>query len=277
MEKQFKEKLPKWYKDNSQYDLILSDDLDSLASCAVLNLTKGWDVEYFYRFDGMGKTKSATNESVGVDIALYKGKTIDNHVAKLHKHDYLNQESINLNCMDDISRDNYFDKYCGSTLLTLWSLFDLPIPKSDDGKMILLCVDSSYLGFYSDYTKFRQANKHYLSDVLCFDELYELQKHHKVSDYQHIKNKYCLDSKVICDKGRLNTGIKLEEISQELGIPIELPDGTFYKYKQFSNCKMPLDKNKRYTTKLEDIIENPFSLALTGRDFLNYSVKIERN
>lgn len=263
-------------EDKTQYDLILSDDLDSLASCMVLKYIKDWDIQYFYRFDGMGKAKSATNEAVGVDIALCKGKTFDNHVTKLHKDDAMNPESINLNCMADICRDNYFTKYCGSTLLTIWSLFDLPIPESDEGKMILLCIDSTYLGFYSGYPNDRNANKHYLCDVLGLDELYDFQKDHKQMEYKAINKKYNLDAKIKSSKGILSTDIDLDAVSKEIGIPLILPDKNFYWHKKFSNNKTPIYDNRKNTTKLKDIVENPFSVAVTGRDFFNYSVEVER-
>lgn len=242
----------------------------------VLKQIKDWDIEYFYRFDGMGKTKSATNETVGVDIALCKGKTFDNHVTKLHSDDPINPESINLNCMADISRINYFDKFCGSTLLTIWSLFDLPLPESEEGKMILLCVDSTYLGFYSGYRQFKQANKHYLCDVLGLDELYEVQQRHKQYDYQKVNKKYNLDAKIKGNKGIISTDIDINTVSQEIGIPLILPDEKFYWHKVFSNNKIPIKNNQNNTVKIRDITDNPFSVALTGRDFLNYSVETER-
>ena len=273
MERKYKDKLPKWYMDtNKKYDLILSDDLDSLASCMVLEqINNNWNIEYFYRFDCMGKTKSATNEAVGVDIALCKGKTFDNHVTKLHINEICNPESINLNSMNDIHRDNYFDKYCGSTLLTVWSLYDLPIPKSEEGKLILLSVDSSYLGFYSGYKQFQNANKFYLCDVLGFEELYEFQKSHTKSDYQEVKNRYNLDSKIKARQGLLSTDIELHEVSCLIDLELKLPDEKFTLHSKYTDNAVPLNKSTRNTTKLSNIVENPFSVALTGRDFLKYS------
>ena len=46
MKVQYKERLPQWYKDTKQYDLILTDDIDSLMSCAILELIKGWEIKY---------------------------------------------------------------------------------------------------------------------------------------------------------------------------------------------------------------------------------------
>lgn len=269
MKAEYKEKLPQWYMDTKKYDLILSDDIDSLASCMILSQVKDWNIEYFYTFNGMSKTRSATKEPVGIDIALYKGKCFDNHVTMLHKDDYFNPESINLNVMDKINRNCYFDKFCGSTLITVWSLFGLPLPKSEVGKMILLSIDSTYKGYY--YNRFRKRNRHYLCDVLGFDELYEAEEKHKEWEFTKVLSTYNLKSKIGVHRGILSTDIKLDEVSMELDIPLILPKNTFYQCKVFDNIDLPLNYNTRSTTKLTDISVNIFSNAVTGADRLKYS------
>jgi hypothetical protein len=275
MKAEYKNKLPQWYTSNEQFDLILSDDIDSLAACNILQQFKGWNIEYFYRFDGMGVTKGATNEAVGVDIALYNGKTFDNHVTMLHRNDYYNPESINLNVMDRINRNCYFDKFCGSTLMTVWSLYDLPLPESEEGKMILLAIDSTYMGYYNTFPKPRLANKHYLCDVLGFEELYDLQQSHKAWEFANLNSKYNLKSKIKTDKGILTTDIKLDEVSELLGIPLIMPKNTFYRYKDFYNIELPLNPNSRNTMKLTDVCENIFSNAVKGIDKIKYSTEKE--
>ena len=177
MKEKYKEKLPQWYTDDGKYDLILTDDIDSLLSCAILKQVKNWDIEYVMLFktsnkdiDYMGITSNATNEAVGVDLALHKGKSFDNHVSRLLPTDPLNEECINLNMINDITRQNYFKKYNLSTVLLLWSLYKLPIPESEEGKMILLTIDSSYYSFFSGYSSFRDMNKYWLCEVMELDE-----------------------------------------------------------------------------------------------------------
>ena len=274
MKKNYLEQIPKWYMGDTQFDLILSDDIDSLSSCAVISQAKDWNIEYFYNFNGMGTTKNGTNEKVGVDIALCNGKTFDNHVVIFHTDDEFNQESINPNIINKSRRSNYSTKYCGSTLLLVWSLYNMPIPESEDGKMILLAIDSTYKGFYSGNSTFEKANRHYLCDVLGLDELYECQLRHKRYEFEDIEKKYNIKSKIISDVGILSTNLKLDEISKQIELKLELPTDKFYKYGEYSNIEKQLDYSSRYHLKVDDVILEPFSLALTKNDKVKYSCQL---
>ncbi|WP_455718690.1 hypothetical protein, partial [Anaerosporobacter sp.] len=177
---EYKKQLPKWYEDNKKYDLILTDDIDSLLSCAILKKVKQWEIEQVFLFkadsnksiDYLGITSSATNEAVGVDLALQNGKCFDNHVTRIKSTDKWNDECINPNQFKNVTGANYSSKYNLSTVLLLWSLYDLPIPESEEGKMILLTIDASYVSYFSNYSYFNQMNKYYLCNVLGLNELY---------------------------------------------------------------------------------------------------------
>lgn len=275
MNNEYLKQIPNWYTNEvTQFDLILSDDIDSLTSCAVISQAKNWDIEYFYNFSGMGTTKNGTNEMIGVDIALCNGKTFDNHVVMFHIDDEFNPESINPNIINKSRRSNYSTKYCGSTLLLVWSLFNRPIPKSEEGKMILLAIDSTYKGFYSGNSTFEKANKHYLCDMLGLDELYECQKRHKAIEFTDLVKKFNLNSKITSKKGILSTSLKLDEISEEIELELQLPTDKFYKYSEYGNNKMDLNYSSRYHLKVNDVIIEPFSLALTFNDTVKYSITI---
>lgn len=266
------EQIPKWYTSEvTQFDLILSDDIDSLSSCEVISQAKGWNIEYFYNFNGIGTTRNGTNEKVGVDIALCKGKTFDNHVVMLNRDDEFNPESINPNIINQLSRGNYTTKYSGSTLLLVWSLYNRPLPKSEEGKMILLAIDSTYKGFYNYNPTFRNANKYYLCDMLGLDELYECQQRHTQSEFEKVKRKYNLTSKIVADKGVLSTGLKLDEISEEIELDIQLPTDKFYKYELYETYEDILSPNTRHSMGIEDLSNIPFSLAVTYNDTVKYS------
>ena len=283
MKAEYKEKLPQWYMDNVKRDLILTDDIDSLMSCAILKAVKNWDINYCLLFkadknknyDYMGITSNATNETVGVDLALQNGKCFDNHLSRLSEDDYLNKECINLNFIKNVTRKNYFKKYNLSTVLLLWSLYDLPIPESEEGKMILLTIDSSYYSHFSRYQNDRYLNKFYMCDVMGLDELYECQLRHKQYEFKDIEKKYKLNEKITAYKGILSTDIDLLSINLEIGwytdIWCELPKSIFKRYKIFRDIQVPIKYN---TTKLSQIIKNPYSVALTNRDFICYSEEI---
>lgn len=276
MNNKYLEQIPKWYtSEDTYFDLILSDDIDSLTSCAVINQAKKWNIEYFYDFSGMGTTKKTkSNEMVGVDIARCKGKTFDNHVVMFRDDDEVNPESINPNIIRKINRSNYQNKYCGSTLLLVWSLYNRPLPESEEGKMILLAIDSTHMGFYSGNDTFKRANKFYLCDMLGLDELYAVEERHKSYEFAQIVQKYNITGKISHKKGILSTTIKLDEISKEIGLDLILPTDTFYEYGIYQNNRADLYSNTRRKYKINDYVEDPFTLALTYTDTVKYSIAV---
>ena len=182
---ELKQKLPQWYKDTkSKYSLILTDDLDSLFSCAILKAKMNWDIEQVMLFnakknseisvDWHGLAENATHEAIGVDFARVNGKCFDKHVTLFNSDDTYNNEAINLNHICGINRNAYTKKYNLSTALLLWSLYDLPKDNlPDELMMLLLCIDSS---FYSFYHGFQRQNHRWLVDELDLPEFYECQK-----------------------------------------------------------------------------------------------------
>src|SRR5699024_4409021 len=143
--------------------------------------------------------------------------------------------------------------------------------KSEEGKIILLAIDSRYLGFYSGYSTFKKANKHYLCDMLGLDELYECQKRHTRKEFENISRKYNLKSKIIADKGVLSTDLKLDEISRETELDLQLPTDKFYKYELYETHEDVLSPNTRHSMGIEDLPNIPFSLAVTYNDTVKYS------
>ena len=57
----YAENLPEWLNEK-EMDLVLSDDIDSLASCALLTKVKGWNIKYFYDFERAYASKSLAKE-----------------------------------------------------------------------------------------------------------------------------------------------------------------------------------------------------------------------
>lgn len=275
MQTEYLLKVPKWYKEKVQ-ELILTDDIDSLLGCSVIKTKRKACISAFYDFCTMHYTEmykwtvdnNLNNELIGVDCGLTHGKTYDNHVQKIASQDRVNEESINFNVIDNINCDNYFNKYCGSTALMLWSLYDLELPKSEEGKMILLAIDSSFLGFYSDYENNIEANKHYIIDIMGFEELYAVLERHTKQDFFNIIDKYNLKEKIICKNGKLKTNIKVQEIASELGIDIELPDDAFIIEKTYRTTKTNITCDSKFVKAMYDCL---FSFALTRRNTIQYS------
>lgn len=274
MREQYAELLPNWYQSDEIHDLVLSDDIDSLVSCCILDKIKGWKIEYFYNFDTVyaSQTKqNRINRKCWVDIATISGHAFDNHVSKFTLWDNWNDNMINLNAMCDVTNENYTDKYAGSTLLTIWSVYNLPLPTTEVGKMLLLCIDSAYKGFYS--SKFHDTQKYYLVDIMGFDELYAVIKRHKQEEFEELTTKYGLNRKIVYVNGKIYTTLPLEQIGQALEIDIELPQ------KQMHACtylqQVQADIKKDYIC-MEEMCRGIKTMAITYKNKAKYS-KIRRS
>ena len=196
MNKRFKEKFPTWVNDKeSKYNLILGDDIDSLLSAIFLkSINPNYEINCFYDFSNLYQIESNNLESIGSDIDWSHsiGKRCwSNHVTKINPNSSINPEAANLNIINGISRENYFRKYCGSTLLQIISYYDIDISKfSEEAKMALLCIDVSFKGYYSGFQNDNESNKYYLNEVLEFPELYNLQQKHSRQDFLDLIDKY---------------------------------------------------------------------------------------
>lgn len=291
MEKNQIKNLPTWYNDKTnKYHTILTDDIDSLLSCAILKQVMGWNIEEVFLLkqvanysdipiDVSAKTKHATvTEEIGVDFAKYKGKCFDNHITRFSNKDYKNEESINPNLMEDVTKKNYTEKYAGSTVLLLWSLYGLSKDMTDEAMMILLTIDSSFLGYYDD--RYRPYIKHYLVDVLDLPEFYNCIERHTQEDFKRIKNKYHLSGKIRLENGHLKTNIDIDKINEVLlwetaeVLEIELPTEEFYVDKFFMSEIE--DIYGLYAECDRDIIQKEqYCHALTRTNTVNYSIEIK--
>lgn len=232
MKEKYIKNLPKWYNDNNAYDLVLSNDLDGVVSASALSYARGnWEVQYFYDFKNLYvseqtlpmKNKSARR--IWADVAItVPEKCFDNHVCRANTYDKKNDLCINPNLLNNVTNTNYFSKYCGSTALVIWSVYGLPLPKSELGKMLLLTIDTGFKGFYSPGI-FSEMNRFYLCDMLGFDELYEVQKRHSKNEFYELIERFHLSQETEINDGFLRTGLDLDFLSEQLGIEISIPEG----------------------------------------------------
>lgn len=267
----YKEILPQWYLDKEDYNLVLSDDLDSLLSCAILNKVSGWKIKYFYDFGQLYKSKgfiTDRDKRVWVDVATLKGeKAFDNHVSMVSLDDDIDlSNTINPNVMCYITSKNYAEKYAGSTALMLWSLYDLPLPETEEGKMILLSIDSAFLGHYK--AKFEQQNTFYLRDVFEFNELYKVLKRHDIDDFYRVIGENNLKKKIEYKDGKIYTDLDIDKIGKKLGIDLNIiPQKSFEIVEKYYIQEKKISNEK----KVKDICKNAFSLAFTFSNKVRYS------
>ena len=273
MKVEYLSKVPTWYRDFTKYDVVLSDDIDGLVSTSVWKFAKNWNVEYFYDFSTLyasndvyfKEKKSATRVWADVSIIVQDAMTFDNHVNRMSLDDYTNPNAINPNILSDITNKNYYDKYLGSTALVIWDLYKIPLPETEEGKMLLLCIDTTFKGFYGK-PQYQKANKHFLCDVLDMEELYEVLKRHTQKEFYQMIEKYELSRKIrVNSDGYLYTNLDLDLLTRLLGIPVELPQIKMNRYASFEN---------KYGLFYKDSIKakGVATAALTGQNKLSYSV-----
>ena len=274
MKEKYLEKVPTWYRDFTKYDVVLSDDIDGLVSTSALKFAKNWNVEYFYDFSTLyasnnvyfKENKSATRVWADVSIIVQDAMTFDNHVNRMSLDDYTNPNAINPNILSDITNKNYYDKYLGSTALVIWDLYKIPLPETEEGKMLLLCIDTTFKGFYGK-PQYQKASKHFLCDVLDMEELYEVLKRHTQKEFYQMIEKYELSRKIrVNSDGYLYTNLDLDLLTRLLGIPVELPQIKMNRYRSFENKFDGLFYKNSIKAK------GVATAALTGQNKLSYSV-----
>ena len=193
MKPQLKQLFPQWVSEKLDRELIMSNDLDSILACTLLNKQFGYKINGYYSFDlGLGFINpNIGKKHIGVDIALNnKMYCWDNHVTILNSDTAINKNSANLNTIYKVSAKNkyeYFKKFAGSTAMQIWSYYGFEVPEKDNGKMMLLSIDSAYLGYYRE--SFRDTWINYM-ELLGFEELIEFCSRHTEEDFKEFKKLY---------------------------------------------------------------------------------------
>lgn len=274
MNEQIKSKFPAWTYDNvhGKYDLCLSNDLDSLLSCLYLKHLKGYDINYFYDFTALYKANNTGKPLIGVDMALERGKVWDNHITKLSRSDKINPDSANVNVVTGISRDNYYTKFCGSTLLQIMSYYNIPLPKSREGKIILLAIDSTFLGYY--HNDFRAINRNWLEQLELFELLHMLESGIHKSEFYRVKQQYNLDAPIkVNENGILETEIDLAAMQGFFDFPLSLSAEKFIQTHTFNKTSgYQMDRNKEFS---KHNINGLYSIALTHKNKFKYTAGIK--
>lgn len=230
-----------WLITGGDFSLILSDDVDSLVSCAILQKLFDYPIHYFYDFNGMycNELLFLCPEPVGVDLALVQGKAICNHVTKLSDRDSYNDQLINLNVITNVSVQNYTKKYAGSTALFLYSLFrqELKLKETDLFWSILLSTDSYFLGYKPE---FRERQQYYLVDALELPEVYELQKDRSFLDFEKVQNRLKMKEKIRLENGQLNIHEDcFRELLAHLGLHVPKIENDFDQLEQYEKIVVP--------------------------------------
>lgn len=287
MKKEIKEKFPVWCKDEkTNYELILSNDIDSLMCYIFQKARFNREVFYFFDADVTKNTQKnykvegheRVNELLGLDIALEgKIKCWDNHVVKVSNADKVNENSANLNIIKNVRQFNYTDKAVVSSFITMLSYYDFDLKRLTKDQLVVICaIDGLYTPFQN--SSFINTGTKNLS-LLEFEFL----KDFITENLTYIKN---LESKLnlkegkiwVGEDGYLKTNINLEELSKIFGFKISLPDKKFEERKTFTksvsdgNKYKPCSLNKiKLEQQLEEQGHKLFNFALTYKNSYIYS------
>ena len=225
------------------------------------------------------------DEVIGVDLALTEGKCFDNHLTAFSYGQKPNPQAVNLNNLCNICRNSYRHKYNTSTVLLLWSLYDLPKENlSEELMMLLLSIDGTQDAYYLYQGNFRGTLRKWLVDVLDLPEFYDCFERHTHSDFTAIRKKYMFDptntghGKIVMEHGILDTAIDIDGINDllawECDVQIGLTTEKFYKKAVFQDFAK--DIRTQYPQSIKSITDGEvYSYALTKAGLVNYSVKID--
>lgn len=292
MNEKLKNKFQEWTKEiNSSYKLILTNDLDSLFTVALLRYLFGCEVGMFYDFEHIYFNDKKVDKSklIGCDLAIEDEniKTFCNHVTRMWKEDKVNPMSANLNNFatdvyggGSIQSTTYFRKYNGSTALTvlaLYGAFDkLILPNhsklTDEQMKVLASIDSYYLGAY--HPKHYEAHTYFYKwqralGLEMFQPLFDSMTKYDWQEFQ-LEHNLKKNISAVHNDGQFNlhTDLPITYLQEQFPM-LDFDLTTFSKYAEFDKPT----KTQFYTgTSKHDLNGRVFSMAVTNRN----EVKITR-
>lgn len=218
-----------WWLDfalhSEDYYLVLSDDMDSFYSCRYLSKRFGAEIGGFYAF-GQGlylteKAKISGKTPVYVDCAVVRDgvRCFDNHRTL-----FTNHMAINPNFLTDRQDEkNYYRKYCGSTLMLLYSLYHGELSELE--KEFLIAIDGFYIGWYKENGAFRAVNQYWLDVLELTEDLTPVLKKRNMQYFIDLIEKYQLNEKIYINRNKLFTFADiLPHDSFSLVLPTEMKD-----------------------------------------------------
>lgn len=257
-------KLPNWHNQiNPLRDkLLLTDDIDSLLSCAFLQDIFNLEIKGFYNFNSIYFAENTKREGfMGVDLDSTAGRTLGNHITY-----YKNDDAINLNNYFSIK---YYQKYpLNTALLTCW-LYGVDLTAMTDEQLqVLLAIDSAFKGYYATKSHFKKVYTDWLDrlDIGFLDN--RILGKMSQRDFTLIQNKYGLSNKIWVEDSQLQTNIELDRLNNLFSdiIQIELPNDTFVKGMDFKYLTIDPTKEK------PPLQKQVFSSAWTYKNELKLSL-----
>lgn len=270
MVKEIKGKFPEFCEDKiTDYQLLISDDLDSLMCAVVQKELFNREVKFFIDVNSSTTTqklykikdsKINTKKILGLDIALEDSRfnCWDNHVVKVLDSDTVNTNSANINIALNISQSNYYSKACISSFITMLSYYSIDISKWTTDQLCVLCtIDGVYHPFLPKNIRYRATARKNLK-LLEYGFLEQfidgnLDRILELEQELNLKGKI----KVGLD-GLLKTTIKLDELNKIFNNKIQLPNHNFV-----GSCTLHKEFNSNTYSK---------SVSTEGKVLFNYAL-----
>lgn len=286
MNEQLKNQFPEWINKVNQHNkLILTNDLDSLFTVALLRKLFGCEVGMFYDFKSLYSTQKKFDKKdiIGCDLAIEDNeiKTFCNHVTKMWKNDKVNPLSANLNNIAGIHGGkydtNYFRKYNGSTVLTILSLYDAfdmflhegHTELTETQKMILVSIDSYFFGAY--HPSHYEAHGYFYRwqqalGLEMFNDVFEKYTFQELIEFQEENN---LKSEIFMTDQGLDTTLYISFLQEHFPMLDFNVDVEFITEHEFKNTV----KQHYYTGESKhDLQGDVFSLSVINRDTVRYTL-----
>ena len=206
-------------------------------------------------------------------------------MARLNADSYINTQSANINNVTGVHRDKY-TQICYVNTNSAYALYNVPLPKTIQGKLILLCCDVGFKGFYDNrykttflsyLEKFNMLELVDLLETYTRDQMYELmlraqmnmtiRRNHKGILFIDTDSKNPYGSKWWCAKG----GMKLDWFTEHLGYFVEVPDRPFELIERFK--AQTID----YWELTPQIMVNAHSYAFINSNKIMFSLKEKEN
>ncbi|OOO63999.1 hypothetical protein BS638_12430 [Clostridium tepidum] len=259
MKKEIKEKFPReWIEEDYQYNLCLSDDIDSFFSYLVLNKLKGYKIGWFYNFNSIyfADTYKEDTKCIAVDADLTNNRRCwGNHVT------LENPNSANLNTIMGIGQNNYTSKFAGSTLLTILSYYNVDLSDLSEKQLeLLISIDVAFKQYYFNKNLFKK----YYNDILEYPMFVDIIEKHDKDYFYNIILEYKLNEHIYIKDNKLHTNIELDKLGELFPkLSFNLPKNEFKKKRDFEIIQNTYQKHEQ---------EEIFSCARTYKNKLRYSI-----
>jgi len=246
MQTEIRELYPNWIDsiDKKINNAGFTADMDGLLCSSFAKEHLGLEVNSFYNFKAMMKIDPTdTRETIFFDSALREGKCFDNHMTRSNEISPYNVQSANINNVTGVHLGKYTTKFAMSTLIQLYALYNVPLPTTLQGKMILLCCDVGFKGYYDNRYKTTFLSYLEMFGMLELVEVLEMFTIEQMYEYMLLAHMNCKirrqgnNGKLTIDMDSRNprnahwinfkTGMDLDWYTKNLEYTVQLPAESF--------------------------------------------------